>query len=175
MTLPFLHVKTVLLIGHSTWFNLKFTCSINTLVILSLGCSCYIQQRVLNKGFEITKWNLKVHSYFNAFTLYKALLKKLKVNIIYLEEISKWKLHLFTLFSRLWKTYESIRNRWSSKDYYTDIVHPSIQLKNFSIFKRMTFQKSTILKMSDLMSMIFKIKTQTQETKLFAREILREN
>lgn len=38
--------------------------------------------RLLNEGFDV-KWNLKVHSYFSAFTLYKALpqAKKKKINI----------------------------------------------------------------------------------------------
>lgn len=39
----------------------------------------------------------------------------------------------------------------------------------------MTFQELAMFKIRDFMSMIFKLKTQRQDPKLFAREILREN
>lgn len=52
MKLPFLHVKTGQVIGHLQWFNLKFTCLMNILVIPGWGVVALHKQSLLNKAFE---------------------------------------------------------------------------------------------------------------------------
>lgn len=137
---------------HSIW---------NLLVQLSLVSPAWVavathNQRVLNGSFEITKWNLKIQSYCNVFSLCTKFFQKIKVNIIKLKKFPSETLHyLFELFSRLRETY--MRRRWSSKNHHTDMY---IQAHNWRtpILLRgwLTLQEPATVKIRDLMTMIFK-------------------